>query len=65
MSNFRAGFIFPLFLDARLNGRISVPTENLIVLRIIVGAMAVFMAVAAWLSLDRNKLPHDNHGAAE
>jgi len=34
------------------------PAENVIVLVIIVGAMVAFTLVAAWLSLDRNKLPH-------
>ena len=41
------------------------PVENLIVLLIVAGAMAVFMLVTAWLSLDRNKLPRDKHSVAE
>ena len=41
------------------------PVDNLIVLLIVLGAMAAFMLVIAWLSLDRNKLPRDDHSAAE
>ncbi len=41
------------------------PVENLILIFIVLGAMAAFMLVTAWLSLDRNKLPRDDHGAAE
>ncbi len=41
------------------------PIENFIVLLIVGGAMALFLAVTTWLSLDRNKLPRDNQGAAE
>jgi len=42
-----------------------VPVENLILLFIVFGAMAAFMLVMWWVSLDRNKLPHDDHIAAE
>ena len=41
------------------------PVDNLIVILIVLGAMAAFMLVTAWLSLDRNKLPRDDHSAAE
>ena len=41
------------------------PVENYIVLAIVTGAMIVFLSVTTWLSLDRNKLPRDDHGAAE
>ena len=40
------------------------PIENVIMLFIIFGAMAVFLLVTSWLSLDRNKLPRDDHGPA-
>ena len=43
----------------------AMPVENIIVLLIVAGAMVAFMLVIAWLSLDRNKLPRDDHGAAE
>jgi len=48
-----------------LTKRIAMPVESIIVLFIVFGAMAVFMLVTGWLSLDRNKLPHDNTGAPE
>jgi hypothetical protein len=54
-----------LNIELHLTGRIVMPVENLIVLLIVGGAMAAFMLVLAWLSLDRNKLPRDNHGVAE
>lgn len=41
------------------------PVDNLIVILIVIGAMAAFMLVTAWLSLDRNKLPRDDTSAAE
>ena len=41
------------------------PVDNLIVILIVIGAMAAFMLVTAWLSLDRNKLPRDDASAAE
>jgi len=41
------------------------PVENLILLFIVTGAMAIFMLVTAWLSLDRNKLPRDSHNGGE
>ncbi len=54
-----------LINELHLTGRIAMPVENLIVLLIVGGAMAAFMLVTAWLSLDRNKLPRDDHSAAE
>jgi hypothetical protein len=54
-----------LINELHLTGRIAMPVENLIVLLIVGGAMAAFMLVLAWLSLDRNKLPRDSHDAAE
>ena len=44
-----------------LTGKIAMPAENLILLFIVTGAMAIFMLVTVWLSLDRNKLPRDIH----
>ena len=41
------------------------PAENLILLFIVTGAMAVFMLVTVWLSLDRNKLPRDSRDRGE
>jgi hypothetical protein len=41
------------------------PVENIILLFIVFGSMAVFLLVTGWLSLDRNKLPRDDHSAAE
>jgi hypothetical protein len=41
------------------------PAENLILLFIVTGAMAIFMLVTVWLSLDRNKLPRDIHNRGE
>jgi len=41
------------------------PVENLILLFIVTGAMVIFMLVTAWLSLERNKLPRDNHSNGE
>ncbi len=41
------------------------PIENLILLFIVFGAMAAFLLVTGWLSLDRNKLPRDDHHPAE
>jgi hypothetical protein len=54
-----------LIRELHLTGRIAMPVENLIVLLIVSGGMVAFMLVLAWLSLDRNKLPRDNHGTAE
>lgn len=41
------------------------PAGNLILLFIVTGAMAIFMLVTMWLSLDRNKLPRDTHKGGE
>lgn len=41
------------------------PVENIIVLLIVFGSMAIFMLVTGWLSLDRHKLPRDDNQAAE
>ncbi len=41
------------------------PAENLILLFIVTGAMAVFMLVTGWLSLERNKLPRDSQDGRE
>jgi len=54
-----------IILVRRLTRRIAMPVENLIMLFIIIGGMAVFMLVTMWFSLDRNKLPRDSHSGKE
>ncbi len=60
-----ARLTFGRYLTPILSGRIAKPVDNLIVILIVLGAIAAFMLVTAWLSLDRNKLLRVDHSAAE